>query len=66
MPERVIFSGDKKIKKIYAGYAHSMAIAEGAGIVFVWGDGKAKQLPIQNSDTPFLITELNGKDIIKG
>lgn len=58
---------ERKIVKIYAGYAHAMAITDSSE-VYLWGDGSNGQLGVNKtkSDEPFPIDELSGKNVKKG
>ena len=58
---------DRKIEKVYAGYAHSMVITD-TSEVYVWGDGKNGQLArvVKESNEPLPVDELGGKNIKKG
>jgi alpha-tubulin suppressor-like RCC1 family protein len=67
----VFFGKDRKIRKVYAGYSHSMAITA-SHEVYVWGDGKKGQTCQINSnegnyvDQPRAIDELSGREVIQG
>jgi alpha-tubulin suppressor-like RCC1 family protein len=67
VPHRVDFGGDRKVNKIYAGYAHSMAITKTYEI-FVWGDGKMGQLgrSLRKAEEPLSVDDLSGRDVVKG
>ena len=58
---------DKKIKKIYAGNNHSMAIGKGFE-VYVWGDGEYGQLGklLTKSDSPIKVECLSKWEIVSG
>lgn len=66
-PTLINFGSDKKFKKIYCGYAHSMTISN-ENEVYTFGDGSKGQLGKVNSDysNPSTVDELMGKDIVKG
>ena len=66
-PKRINLE-DRKALKVYAGFAHCMAIT--SIDVLVWGSNKDGQLGIaldkNFAEEPITIDELAGKNIIKG
>jgi len=68
IPTKIDFKTDTKIKTIYAGFQHSMAITNISFQVFVWGDGTSGQLGFKKNSAfePVVLNSLIGKDIIKG
>jgi len=66
-PTLLDLGSDRKIVKIYTGYAHAMAITD-TSEVYLWGDGSSGQLGVNKtrSDEPFPVDELAGKNVKKG
>ena len=68
IPTLINFGKDLKFRKIYCGYAHSMAIAKGVNQVYTWGDGSKGQLGKRSSEIndPSEVDDLTGIEILKG
>lgn len=66
-PTFLDLGSDRKVVKVYTGYAHGMAITD-TYEVFLWGDGSSGQLGANKtkSEEPFPVDELAGKNVKKG
>jgi len=66
-PTLINIGSDRRVKKIYAGYAHSLAITDSAE-VYCWGLGTSGQLGTNKNiiEEPFSIDELFGNNVKKG